>query len=33
MILAEVRCGGENLQHDVAVRVFAPGTDHAGPQV
>lgn len=26
MTLAEVRCGGENLQHDVAALVFSPAT-------
>jgi hypothetical protein len=29
MVLAEVRCGGEYLQHDVAVLVFKPASDGA----
>jgi hypothetical protein len=26
MVLTEVRCGGENLRHDIAVLVFKPAS-------
>jgi hypothetical protein len=32
MTLAEVRCGGEHLQHDVAALVFAPASRRGGPE-
>lgn len=31
MVLTEVRCGGGNYQHDVAMLVFRPATPGAGP--
>lgn len=31
MTLTEVRCGGENLNHDVAVLVFSPATYRTDP--